>query len=133
MLSGIAIDLKPFYECLLETMLTQLNSWLDVQSQNYVNPKTNEFKVQFYFQLTDIQSNKSLPSATFIYKINSIYNVLQVAMSAYATNVRNYLDPCVPPKIIDLLNSIRQTTNVCIERMLFHEDDHIVQVIYRDI
>lgn len=129
MLNGIAIDLKPFYECLPETMHTQLNSWLDMQSQNNNNnnAKTNEFKLSI-FQLSDIQSNKCLPSATFIYKINSIYNILQVAMSAYAINVRNYLDPHIPPKIIELLNSIRQITNVCIERMLFHEDDYIVQV-----
>lgn len=82
-----------------------------------------------YFQLSDIQSSASLPTATFIYKINSIYNILQVAMSAYTTNARNYLDPgTTPPKIVDLLNSIRQTITVCIDRMLFHEDDYFVQV-----
>lgn len=91
-------------------------------------PKTNDSKFASFFQLTDITSNKCLPSNAFISKVNSLYNIQQVAMSAYAINVRNYLDPCVPPKIADLLNSIRQTTNVCTERMLFHEDDYIVQV-----
>lgn len=84
--------------------------------------------ISHFFQLTEIQSSKCLPSAAFIYKVNSLYNILQVALSAYAINVHNYLDPNVPPKIVDLLNSIRQTTNICTERMLFHEDDYIVQV-----
>lgn len=57
-----------------------------------------------------------------------MYNLLHVALSAYTINARNYLDTNTPPKIVDLLNSIRQTTNVCIERMLFDEDDCIVQV-----
>lgn len=50
-------------------------------------------------------------------------------MSAYTINARNCLDPGPPPpKIVDLLNAIRQTTSVCIDKMLFHEDDYIVQV-----
>lgn len=80
------------------------------------------------FQLTEIQSNKIFSSAGFASKVLSLHNILQLAVSTYVSNARNFLDRDVPPKIEELLSYIQLTTVVCVERMLFDEEDFVVRV-----
>lgn len=91
---------------------------------------TRNYSYPIELMLTDIKSSQSYSPASFAFKINSLYNILQVAVTAYTSNVRNYLDNGVPPKAIELLNSLQQTTHICVARMLFDEEDFVVQVRY---
>lgn len=82
----------------------------------------------FVFQMNEIQSNKAFTPASFASKVHSLHNLLQIAAATYVTNVVNYLDYGIPPKITDLLTSIWETTVICVERTLFDEDDCVVHV-----
>lgn len=75
-----------------------------------------------------MQSIKYFSPASFASKIHSLYNILQVAVSTYVNNARNFEGQGVPPKIEELLISIWQTTVTCVDRKLFDEDDYVVQV-----
>ena len=76
----------------------------------------------------EIQSNNLFTPTSFAFKVCSLYNILQIAVSTYVTNVRNYLDRAIPPKILNLLIAIRETTIICVDRGLFDSDDCVVQV-----
>lgn len=76
----------------------------------------------------EIQSNKYFTPVSFALKVYALYNIFQIATSNYVTQVRNYLDRDVPPKIVDFLNSIRKTTIICVNRELFDPEDCMVQV-----
>lgn len=78
--------------------------------------------------MNEIQSNKPFTPASFASKAYSLYNLLQIAVSTYVTNVGNYLDHGIPPKVLDILCSIWEATVICVERALFDEEDYIVQV-----
>lgn len=82
----------------------------------------------FCFQITEIQSNKQFPPSLFASKVYLLYNILQTALSCYSTNLRNFLDRCIPPKITDLINSIVEVTMICVEGKLFDQDDFVIQV-----
>lgn len=78
--------------------------------------------------MTEIQSDKLFSAELFAFKIYSLYNLIQTALSSYSNNLRNFLDRCAPPKITDLLNDIVHTTIICVQRKLFDEEDFVVQV-----
>lgn len=81
--------------------------------------------------MIEIQPNKYFTPASFASKVHSLYNIQQIAVSTFVNNARNYMDREIPPKIVDLLTSVRETTIICVERGLFDADDCVVQV--RDI
>lgn len=78
--------------------------------------------------MSEIRSNEYFSPQAFASKVFSLYNISQIAMSTYVNNIKNFLDQRIPPKIVDLLCSIQMTTIICVERMLFDEDDYVVQV-----
>lgn len=87
--------------------------------------KLNDY---YNLQMSEIQSNKYYTPASFALKAYAMYNIFQIATSTYVLHVRNYLERDIPPKILDFLNSIRETTIICVERGLFDVDDCMVQV-----
>lgn len=81
-----------------------------------------------YFQIEEVQWNNALSHGQFSLKICSLFNILQIALSTYIRNLRNFINNGVPEKIVSLLQSIRDATMICVERNIFDRDDVVVAV-----